>query len=109
MTAQPEGPSAPARQVEKNLRAIRAALTASRDREAFDAGLKNVLDEVRVSLDLGSLNEFVHRWWITACASVADPVGREGMHTRADQVRAGQTVPRGRSWREVLAEREGSR
>lgn len=39
---------------EKNLRAIRAALVVSQDREAFDAGLKTVLDEVRVSPDLGA-------------------------------------------------------
>ncbi|WP_211264361.1 DUF6247 family protein [Streptosporangium amethystogenes] len=37
---------------EKNLRAIRAALVVPQDREAFDAGLKAVLDEIRVSLDL---------------------------------------------------------
>ena len=37
----------------KNLRAIRTALVVRQDREAFDAGLKAVLDEVRVNLDLG--------------------------------------------------------
>ncbi|MGK5550639.1 DUF6247 family protein [Actinomadura kijaniata] len=108
MTAQPERSSASAQQPEKNLRAIRAALTALRDREAFDTGLKVVLDEVRVSLDLGPLNKFVHRWWITACASAANPAGWEPMHARAEQVRAGETVPRGRPWREALVEREDS-
>ena len=34
----------------KNLRAIRSALVVRQDREAFDAGLKAVLDEVRVNL-----------------------------------------------------------
>lgn len=43
------------------------------DREAFDAGLKAVLDEVWVNLDLGVLNDFVHRWWISACDSARDP------------------------------------
>jgi hypothetical protein len=43
----------------KSLRAIRAALVVRQDREAFDAGLKAVLDEVRVNLDLGVLNDFV--------------------------------------------------
>lgn len=46
----------------KSLRAIRVALVVRQDREAFDAGLKAVLDEVRVNLDLGVLNDFVHRW-----------------------------------------------
>jgi hypothetical protein len=45
----------------KSLRAIRAALVVPQDREAFDAGLKAVLDEVRVNLDLAVLNNFVHR------------------------------------------------
>src|SRR6185312_14419119 len=52
------------REPTKSLRAIRAALVVPQDREAFDAGLKAVLDEVRVNLDLGVLNDFVHRWWI---------------------------------------------
>jgi hypothetical protein len=39
-----------------------------------------VLDEVRVNLDLGVLNDFVHRWWISACDSVRDPDGRRQMH-----------------------------
>ncbi|WP_189236986.1 DUF6247 family protein [Planomonospora parontospora] len=63
MTAQPQDlpasvPPAP----EKSLRAIRTALVTPQDREAFDAGLRAVLDEVRVSLDLSVLNAFVHRW-----------------------------------------------
>ncbi len=54
MTAQshdfvPGGAHNPAR----NLRAIRTALVVRQDREAFDAGLKAVLDEVRANLDLG--------------------------------------------------------
>src|SRR5690242_9007630 len=57
----------------KSLRAIRAALVVRQDREAFDAGLKAVPDEVRVNLDLGVLNDFVHRWWISACDSARDP------------------------------------
>src|ERR1017187_3038406 len=77
MTAQPHdflpgGAPDPA----KSLRAIRAALVVGQDREAFDAGLKAVLDEVRVNLDLGVLNDFVHRWWISACDSARDPEGR---------------------------------
>ncbi|GHH65394.1 hypothetical protein GCM10017673_09390 [Streptosporangium violaceochromogenes] len=80
MTAQPQDvvPS-PSPMPEKNLRAIRAALVVPQDREVFDVGLKAVLDEVRVSLDLGALNTFVHRWWISACDSVRDPEGRRRM------------------------------
>ncbi|MEU4695878.1 DUF6247 family protein [Nonomuraea dietziae] len=89
----------------KNLRAIRAALVVPQDREAFDAGLKAVLDEVRVSLDLGALNAFVHRWWISACDSARDPEGRRQMHARVEQALAGEEVPRGKPWREVLAAR----
>jgi Family of unknown function (DUF6247) len=93
----------------KSLRAIRAALVVRQDREAFDAGLKAVLDEVRVNLDLGVLNDFVHRWWISACDSVRDPDGRRRMHARADQVLAGEPTPLGTPWRQLLAERESSR
>jgi hypothetical protein len=104
MTAQSHdiGPGDPA----KSLRAIRAALVVRQDREAFDAGLKAVLDEVRVNLDLGVLNDFVHRWWISACDSARDPQGRQHMHARADQVLAGEPTPQTRPWREILAERE---
>jgi hypothetical protein len=106
MTAQPQDfpasiPSAP----EKNLRVIRAALITSQDREAFDAGLRAVLDEVRVSLDLSALNAFVHRWWISACDSAKDPGGRRRMHARAEQIDAGEPSRRGKPWREVLAKR----
>jgi hypothetical protein len=90
----------------KSLRAIRAALVVQQDRDAFDAGLKAVLDEVRVNLDLGVLNDFVHRWWISACDSVRDPDGRRRMHARADQVLAGELTPSGTPWRQLLAERE---
>ncbi|MEV0147242.1 MULTISPECIES: DUF6247 family protein [unclassified Nonomuraea] len=90
---------------EKNLRSIRAALVVAQDRDAFDAGLKAVLDEVKVTLDLGALNSFVHRWWISACDSVRDPEGRRQMHLRAERALEGEPVPRGRSWREVLASR----
>jgi hypothetical protein len=93
----------------KSLRAIRAALVVRQDREAFDAGLKAVLDEVRVNLDLGVLNDFVHRWWISACDSARDPEGRRVMHARADQVLAGEPTPRTKPWREILAERESGR
>jgi len=107
MTAQPHdfGPGGspdPA----KSLRAIRAALVVRQDREAFDAGLKAVLDEVRVNLDLGVLNNFVHRWWISACDSVRDAEGRRRMHARAEQVIAGEPTSQTRPWREILAERE---
>ncbi len=90
----------------KSLRAIRAALVVRQDREAFDAGLKAVLDEVRVNLDLGVLNDFVHRWWISACDSARDPEGRRRMHARAEQVLAGDAVEPARPWREILAERQ---
>jgi Family of unknown function (DUF6247) len=107
MTAQPHDFLAGGRpDPAKSLRAIRAALVIPQDREAFDAGLKAVLDEVRVSLDLGVLSDFVHRWWISACDSARDPEGRRRMHARVDQVIAGEPVPQGRPWREVLAERE---
>ena len=93
----------------KSLRAIRAALVVRQDREAFDAGLKAVLDEVRVKLDLRVLNDFVHRWWISACDSVRDPDGRRRMHARADQILDGEPTPQGTPWRQLLAERESSR
>ncbi len=93
----------------KSLRAIRAALVVRQDREAFDADLKVALDEVRVNLDLGVLNDFVHRWWISACDSVRDPDGRRRMHARADQVLAGEPTPQGTPWRQLLAERESGR
>jgi uncharacterized protein DUF6247 len=110
MTAQPQDfTPGSAGQPEKNLRAIRAALIVPQDREAFDTGLKAVLDEVRVSLDLGALNDFVHRWWISACDSTRDPEGRRRMHARAAQVLAGEPLPQGRPWREILAERGGGR
>src|SRR5258708_40341780 len=80
----------------KSLRAIRAALVVSQDREAFDAGLKAVLDEVRVNLDLSVLNDFVHRWWISACDSARDPDGRRRMHARAEQILAGDPAPQTR-------------
>jgi Family of unknown function (DUF6247) len=93
----------------KSLRAIRTALVVRQDREAFDAGLKAVLDEVRVNLDLGVLNDFVHRWWISACDSVRDPDGRRRMHARADQVLVGEPTSPGTPWRQILAERESGR
>ena len=92
----------------KSLRSIRAALVVRQDREAFDAGLRAVLDEVRVSLDLGVLNDFVHRWWISACDSARDPDGRRRMHARADQVLAGEPTLQGTPWREILAGRESA-
>jgi Family of unknown function (DUF6247) len=110
MTAQPHdsvhgGTAHPA----ESLRAIRAALVVRQDREAFDAGLKAVLDEVRVNLDLGVLNDFVHRWWISACDSARDPEGRRSMHARAERLQAGEPAPQTRPWREILAERESGR
>jgi hypothetical protein len=110
MTVQPrEFGSGQAPDPAKSLRAIRAALVVRQDREAFDAGLKAVLDEVRVNLDLGVLNDFVHRWWISACDSVRDPEGRRRMHARAVQILAGEAPTTVRPWREILAERESSR
>ena len=107
MTAQPQdflpgGTPDPAR----SLRAIRAALVVRQDCEAFDAGLKAVLDQVRVNLDLGVLNGFVHRWWISACDSARDPEGRRRMHARAEQVLAGEAAPPARPWRDILTERQ---
>jgi hypothetical protein len=93
----------------KSLRAIRAALVVRQDRDAFDAGLKAVLDEVRVNLDLGALSDFVHRWWISACDSARDPEGRRHMHARAEQIQAGAPTPSARPWRDTLAERENAR
>lgn len=95
---------------EKNLRAIREALTVPQDREGFDAGLDAVLAEVRASLDLGRLNEFVHTWWLIACDSVQDPQGRRDLYERAARVQeladSGRPIPRGdKTWRELLAER----
>jgi hypothetical protein len=110
MTVQPrEAGAAEAPDPTKSLRSIRAALVVRQDREAFDAGLKAVLDEVRVSLDLGVLNDFVHRWWISARDSARDPEGRRRMHARAAQILAGEPAPPARPWREVLADRESTR
>ncbi|MBE3014090.1 hypothetical protein IL992_33665 [Microbispora sp. NEAU-D428] len=101
----PEGPLP-----EKNLRAIRRALVVPQDREGFDAGLDVVLAEVRASLDLGRLSEFIHTWWLIACDSVKDPQGRRDVYERATRVQeladAGRPIPRGdKTWRELLAER----
>jgi hypothetical protein len=109
MTAQPHDlPPAETPDPAKSLRAIRAALVVRQDREAFDAGLKAVLDEVRVNLDLGVLNDFGHRWWISACDSARDPEGRRRMHARAEQVLAGEEVPPTRPWRDILTERQSA-
>ncbi|WP_406318481.1 DUF6247 family protein [Streptosporangium sp. NBC_01639] len=111
MTAQPHetsdtGASLP----DKSLRSIRAALTLPQDRAAFDTGLRLALDEVRISLDLGKLTEFVHAWWLIACDSIHDRTGRELMYKHVAHVQEladqGRPLPRGdRTWREVLAER----
>ncbi|WP_328710668.1 DUF6247 family protein [Microbispora hainanensis] len=45
---------------EENLRAIRRALLVPQDRDEFDAGFDVALAEVRASLDLGRLSEFLH-------------------------------------------------
>ncbi|MEO3857934.1 DUF6247 family protein [Acrocarpospora sp. B8E8] len=111
MTAQPHEPvnvSAPV--LDKNLRSIRVALTVPQDREAFDAGLRMALDEVRATLDLGKLNEFIHTWWLIAHDSMHDRAGRERMYEHAARVQEladrGEAVPRGdRTWRELLADR----
>ena len=87
MTAEPHdllsgGTPSPA----KSLRAIRAALVVRQDREAFDAGLKAVLDEARVNLDHGVLNDFVHRWWVSACDSARDPEGRRRIDRKSTRL-----------------------
>jgi hypothetical protein len=111
MTAQPHEPTGVGTPVlDKSLRSIRVALTVPQDREAFDAGLRMALDEVRATLDLGKLNEFIHTWWLIAHDSMHDRAGRERMYAHAAQVQAlaenGQAVPRGdKTWRELLAER----
>ncbi|GLX03316.1 hypothetical protein Misp03_02430 [Microbispora sp. NBRC 16548] len=101
----PEGPLP-----EKNLRAIRRALVVPQDRDGFDAGLDVVLAEVRASLDLGRLSEFIHTWWLIACDSVNDPQGRRDVYERAAHVQeladGGRSIPRGgKTWRQLLAER----
>jgi hypothetical protein len=48
-----------------------------------------VLDEVRINLDLGVLNDSVHRWWLSACDSARDPEGRRRTHARAATSLAG--------------------
>lgn len=106
MSAQPHDfGEVPAHTPDKNLRAIRAALTVPQDRQAFDAELKAILEELRVSLDLSVLTEFVHRWWITAVDATRDPEGRRRMHETAERITATGQVPAGRPWRDVLAER----
>ncbi len=80
------------------------------DRDGFDAGLDVVLAEVRASLDLGRLSEFIHTWWLIACDSAKDQQGRRDVYERAARVQeladAGQSIPRGdKTWRQLLAER----
>ncbi|WP_336217073.1 DUF6247 family protein [Nonomuraea sp. LPB2021202275-12-8] len=111
MTAQPHEPTSVSTPVlDKSLRSIREALTLPQDREAFDAGLRMALDEVRATLDLAKLNEFLHTWWLIAHDSMHDRAGRERMYTHAAHVQDladhGQAIPRGdKTWRELLAER----
>jgi hypothetical protein len=110
MSAQPHYVPAAAPLPDKSLRAIRAALVVPQDRDAFDSGLDLALKEVRATLDLAKLNEFVHLWWLMACDSVRDPRGRQEMHERAARVQElaarGEPVPRGdKTWRELVAER----
>jgi hypothetical protein len=109
MTAQPqEFPTATI--PDRTLRAIRSALVVPQDRESFDEGLRMALAEVRVSLDLAKLNEFIHTWWLIAGDSVRDPQGRRQLYELVDRAQdlaaRGEPVPRGtRTWRELLAER----
>ncbi|WP_405086275.1 DUF6247 family protein [Microbispora sp. NBC_01389] len=105
----PEGPLP-----EKNLRAIRRALVVPQDRDGFDAGLDVVLAEVRASLDLGRLSEFIHTWWLIACDSAKDQQGRRDVYERAARVQeladVGKPIPRGdKTWRQLLAERGAER
>ncbi|MEV4160089.1 DUF6247 family protein [Nonomuraea dietziae] len=87
-------------------------MVVPQDREAFDAGLNAVLDEVRVSLDLGALNAFAHRWWISVCDSTKDPESRRHMHARAERALAGEEVPEGshgvKSWPHTESSAPGS-
>ncbi|RJL21268.1 hypothetical protein D5H75_37985 [Bailinhaonella thermotolerans] len=92
------------------MRAIRAALVTDEDRAGFDDGLRQVLSEVRGSLDLSGLQEFVHTWWLIACDSVRDPGGRAEVYRRAAHAQqlaaAGRPLPAGeKTWRQLLAER----
>jgi hypothetical protein len=103
MTTLPQGPTPT--MPDQSLRSIRAALVVPQDREAFDAGLKAVLAEVQVGLDLDALNAFIHRWWISACDSVRDPEGRQRMPARAQQSLSGETLPQGKTWREAITAR----
>lgn len=105
MSAQPEhGPAAP-ELPDKDLRSIRAALVVPQDLEAFDASLKAVLDKVRVTLDISPYNEFLHTWWLLACSSAKDPDSHRQMWETVAKLEAGEPVPRGRPWREVVADR----
>ncbi|MFD1933677.1 DUF6247 family protein [Nonomuraea mangrovi] len=110
MSAQPQEFSPEGPPLEKNLRAIRRALVVPQDRDGFDAGLDVVLAEVRASLDLGRLSEFIHTWWLVACDSIKDPQGRRDLYERAARVQeladGGKPIPRGdKTWRQLLAER----
>ncbi|WP_328710661.1 DUF6247 family protein [Microbispora hainanensis] len=110
MSAQPQEYSPEAPLPEKNLRAIRRALVVPQDRDGFDAGLDVVLAEVRASLDLGRLSEFIHTWWLIACDSTKDPQGRRDLYEPAarvqDMAETGKPIPRGdKTWRQLLAER----
>ncbi len=95
---------------EKDLRAIRDALVVPQDVYGFDAGLVQVLAEVRESLDLAKLHEFVHTWWLIACDNVRDPEGRAEMYERADRIQRraarGEPVPHGdKTWKQLFADR----
>ncbi|GII27574.1 DUF6247 family protein [Planotetraspora mira] len=110
MSAQPHEFTPEGSLPEKNLRAIRRALVVPQDRDGFDAGLNVVLAEVRASLDLGRLNEFIHTWWLVACDSIKDQQGRRDLYERAARVQepsdAGRPIPRGdKTWRQLLADR----
>ncbi len=104
MTAQPHqrDPAPP----QRDLAAIRAALTVPEDLEAIDAGLATALHEVRVTLDLTKLNDFIHHWWIIAGDAANDSQGRQRMHDTARRILNGEPVSPGRPWQEVIAERE---
>nr|PZN47616.1 MAG: hypothetical protein DIU60_02410 [Actinomycetota bacterium] len=110
VSAQPVGPGEAGELPEKDLRAIRAALVVPEDVHGFEAGLDRVLADIRETLDVSKLHEFIHTWWLIACDNVRDPQGRAEMYERIagiEQMAArGEPLPRGgTSWKQLFAER----
>lgn len=109
MSARPAQPEKASGLPDKDPRAIRDALVVPEDIRGFDAGLDQVVAEVRATLDVTRLHEFIHTWWLIACDNVKDPQSRVEMYERGARIRRmaarGERLPRGdKPWRRLLVE-----